>query len=121
MDMDDENNFESDMQRFAKFFIKHSADPSKYPKPENAKHPQIVYNFDFKRKKGNYSGLGNDKKPTQYVKPKMHRSFLRGFNVWLLKPTGLNRGRGIEVFNTLEALNGYVNEYFEGFAEVLLI
>lgn len=39
--------------------------------------------------------------------------------VWLLKPTDLNRGRGIQLFNSLENLeklliefkNGVINEY----------
>ncbi len=34
--------------------------------------------------------------------------------MWLLKPTGLNRGRGIELFNTLEDLNRYINQYLDG-------
>lgn len=35
--------------------------------------------------------------------------------VWLLKPASLNRGRGIEVFSSLEQLEKYLNEYYEGF------
>lgn len=31
--------------------------------------------------------------------------------LWLLKPTGLNRGRGIEIFNTLEQLYDKLQEY----------
>lgn len=34
--------------------------------------------------------------------------------VWLLKPTNLNRGRGIEIFQTLEQLEKLINDYFEG-------
>jgi hypothetical protein len=48
----------------------------------------------------------------------MKPSFLspeRNSYVWLLKPVSLNRGRGIEVFSTLEQLEKYLNEYFEGF------
>ena len=117
--MDDDANFESDMQRFAKFFIKHDPNPSRYPKPEGAKNQHVYYPFDFKKKRGNLINLNNnDRKPSLYNKPKMPKTFIKGFNVWLLKPTGLNRGRGIEVFNKLEKLNGFINEFFEGFVEL---
>ena len=116
--MDDDVNFETDMQRFAKFFIKHDPNPSRYPKPEGAKNQHVYYPFDFKKKHGSTINLNSDKKPSLYLKPKMPKSFIKGFNVWLLKPTGFNRGRGIEVFNKLETLNGFINEFFEGFVEV---
>lgn len=31
--------------------------------------------------------------------------------MWLLKPTGLNRGRGIEIFDSLEELERILLEY----------
>ena len=37
--------------------------------------------------------------------------------LWLLKPTFLNRGRGIHVFSTLENLVSLINEYFNGYVE----
>lgn len=37
--------------------------------------------------------------------------------VWLLKPVNLNRGRGIEVFSSLEQLEKLINEYYIGFPE----
>ncbi len=49
------------------------------------------------------------------TKPTLHSSFIRGYNIWLLKPTGLNRGRGIEIFNNLEQFKQYVQEYYDGF------
>jgi hypothetical protein len=116
-DMDDIENFDSDMQRFSKLFIKHNVDQEKYPKPDpnDKKNHSTWYHFDYRRKK-NYTlaNLNDEKKVSQYLKPKFHKTFMKGFNVWVLKPTGLNRGRGIEVFNTLEALNTFINQYFEG-------
>jgi hypothetical protein len=35
-------------------------------------------------------------------------------NIWLLKPTGMNRGRGIYVFNTLDRLKTLIRELTEG-------
>lgn len=37
--------------------------------------------------------------------------------MWLLKPTFLNRGRGIHVFNNLTTLERLISEYAEGFEE----
>lgn len=35
---------------------------------------------------------------------KIHDTLYRGSNLWLLKPVDFNRGRGIELFNTLDGL-----------------
>jgi hypothetical protein len=40
--------------------------------------------------------------------------------MWLLKPTFLNRGRGIHVFNNLTALEKLFADYTEGFEEKFL-
>ena len=34
--------------------------------------------------------------------------------LWLLKPNGLNRGRGIKIFNKIEQLENMLNEYWQG-------
>lgn len=41
-------------------------------------------------------------------------SHFDGFNLWLLKPTHLNRGRGIHVFNDLQTLHKLIKEYCQG-------
>lgn len=38
-----------------------------------------------------------------------------GHNLWLLKPTKLNRGRGIHVYNNLSMLKTLIYKYCEGF------
>ena len=43
----------------------------------------------------------------------MQSTFLKNTNAWVLKPVGLNRGRGIEVFNSLETLNELMNQCFQ--------
>ena len=35
-------------------------------------------------------------------------------NMWILKATGFNRGRGIHVFNKLDELKKLIKEYTEG-------
>jgi Tubulin-tyrosine ligase family len=34
-------------------------------------------------------------------------------NIWLLKPTGLNRGRGIHIFTTLEELRNILIDNYD--------
>jgi len=36
------------------------------------------------------------------------------FNLWLLKPTHLNRGRGIHVFRDIDTLNKLIKQYCTG-------
>ena len=51
-----------------------------------------------------------------FIRPKMERTSIGEDNkyVWLLKPTGFNRGRGIHVFNNLNQLEKLMNEYYDG-------
>jgi hypothetical protein len=48
---------------------------------------------------------------TRYSLPLCH---FDGFNLWLLKPTHLNRGRGIHVFRDLETMHKLIREYCQG-------
>ena len=41
-------------------------------------------------------------------------SHFDGYNLWLLKPTHLNRGRGIHVFKDLPTLHKLIREYCIG-------
>lgn len=53
---------------------------------------------------------------TTYSFPVSH---FDGYNLWLLKPTHLNRGRGIHVFRDLETLNRLIKDYCAGKDEEL--
>ena len=53
-----------------------------------------------------------DKRCTsQYNRYTMPLSHFSGFNLWLLKPTHLNRGRGIHVFKDLDTLKQLIVKY----------
>lgn len=113
--MDDEVNFDTDMQRFARFFIQHNPDQSLYPHPDpnDKKNADVWFNFDYRRKgKHHAPNLSIEKFNSPYTKPILQKTFCKGSTLWVLKPTGLNRGRGIEVFNSLEGLNEMMNQYF---------
>jgi len=47
----------------------------------------------------------------KYTMPLCH---FDSYNLWLLKPTHLNRGRGIHVFNDLDTLNKLIKQYCSG-------
>lgn len=120
-DMDDTANFDGDMHRFTKFFIKNCGDAKKYASNEQSTvkraNASALFTYEFKKRSKVLHIMPNatsDKKISQYVKPKACKTYYNGTNLWLLKPTGMNRGRGIELFTTLEELNKYINQYLEG-------
>jgi len=53
-----------------------------------------------------------------YQKFTMPLCHFDSFNLWLLKPTHLNRGRGIHVFNDLDTLHKLIKQYCIGKEEV---
>jgi hypothetical protein len=44
-----------------------------------------------------------------------------GAYLWIVKPTFLNRGRGIQVFSKLETLYKFINDNLGGYAEKSLM
>ncbi len=53
-------------------------------------------------------------KDTYYAKRKIPVPHFKAQNIWILKATGFNRGRGIHVFNKLEDLKKLIKEYTDG-------
>ena len=51
------------------------------------------------------------------VRYKMYETYEGGKNMWMIKPTSYNRGRGIRIFNNLDVLVKYLKEYWYGVAE----
>lgn len=41
--------------------------------------------------------------------------YFSGKNLWILKPSGMNRGKGLELFSTLEELNQFLKLYTTGY------
>ena len=58
--------------------------------------------------------LSDNKRSSNSSKAKLYPTHFIGENIWILKPTGLNRGRGVSVFNSLESLSTLIKEYSEG-------
>jgi phosphoribosylamine-glycine ligase len=49
-----------------------------------------------------------------YTKRRIPLPHFEGMNMWVLKATGFNRGRGIHVINKLEELKRLIKEYTDG-------
>ena len=66
------------------------------------------YNRHEKRSQGNF-----------YTRPTIHPTFFSADShyVWLLKPTFLNRGRGIHIFTSLTEFEKLINQYVVGHIE----
>jgi len=47
----------------------------------------------------------------------MYDSYFGGKNLWLIKPTSYNRGRGIRIFNSIATLISYLKDYTNGVLE----
>ena len=55
-----------------------------------------------------------DEKGPIFARRRIPKAHFKGHNIWILKATGFNRGRGIHVFNKLEDLKKLVKEYTDG-------
>ena len=104
------------LQSFINFYYKNM--PVEMQKPENMKKQyldipkkkQLYYNYNNYEKRTNIYGM--------YGRPKMLRTYINGSNyLWLLKPNSFNRGRGIQIFRTLDELEKLIGEFCEGIDE----
>lgn len=60
-----------------------------------------------------FKALADNKKPNKDKLAVLPATHSCGQNVWILKPSGFNRGRGIYVFSSLEELKAILDEYHE--------
>ncbi len=58
-----------------------------------------------------------EKKIPPHSKAKLYPTHYAGQNIWILKPTGFNRGRGVSVFETVDRLKTLLRFYSEGVVE----
>ena len=47
-------------------------------------------------------GLFKERRSISHCQPKIVDTHFAGKNIWILKPTGFNRGQGISVFNSMK-------------------
>ena len=122
-----ENEFFDDLQDFARFFLSIEKDCN----PKNIKAKKF-YDLGNYGKKAEFFKFADVFKPKKYKKRRRFKNFKHWewkkfvrdvyfsedkANLWILKPSGLSRGRGLEIFNSLEDLSRYLLEYWTGFSE----
>jgi len=113
--------FFDDLQNFAKLFLAIekgvSADAIKSKDTYTDKYQrvhQVYYNFDIitpnkpSCQQGRFYNL-----PANQVK--IPQSFDAGRNLWILKPSCMSRGRGLEIFSNLDQLSEFLKMYMSGY------
>jgi Tubulin-tyrosine ligase family len=85
------------------FFWKYSANPNEDVEAINK----------FKAAIGKSSPPVSNRFSMNCCFPKMHKTFLDKCNLWLLKPTEYNRGRGINLFNKLSTFKEYLQIFIK--------
>lgn len=121
-----QENFYEDLQKFARIFlsIKEGKPPKEIMPLASENNKKLANNSIFYE----YKGVPNSKKKSnQGFKSKfsnlsgececlpMPDSLYAGKNLWVLKPSFMSRGRGIEIFSSLEELDKLLATYLEGY------
>ena len=117
-------DFYDELQNYSKYFLS----IEKGCKPEEIHH--ISYIIDTKGKeKDVYFDFSDIVKPSKIARSRFRPSinlspdkikansnyFNKNKNLWMIKPSGLSRARGIELFNKLEDLKFIMKKYKQGF------
>jgi hypothetical protein len=132
-----DRSFDAELQDFAKLFLTFSNQTEtgtfkaiKALNEDNFKKgidlERMYFDFGLKRLRNKLkTSLGlNHKADTIKMSPELDQSKLllgtkilssTGRNLWILKPNDLNRGRGIELFTSLEELKIFITEYQCGY------
>lgn len=114
------------LHNFLKFFEMHIPKQHTAAKEATAKAAldikRILKKFQTSNNNGGHHQQGAPEKLYNYFYTRwgLQETFLdekSSTYMWLLKPTFLNRGRGIHVFNNLTTLSQLIADYTEGFEE----
>ena len=116
-----EVQFEKDLQQFCRLFLATEQNcapkdilPLRVLKDDKLKEDvPIYYEFGFEFPKRSYTG-----RKFQNVDPaqvKRNSNFFHEKNLWILKPSWCDRGKGVEIFKSLEELGKFLQMYVSGY------
>ena len=116
-----EVQFEKDLQQFCRLFLATEQNcapkdilPLRVLKDDKLKEDvPVYYDFGFEFPKRSYIG-----RKFQNVDPaqvKRNSNFFHEKNLWILKPSWCDRGKGVEIFKTLEELGKFLQMYVSGY------
>lgn len=112
-------HFRRDLQQFCRFFLSVKKNvpldeikPISQEKDASGNPYDVYYTFKNEFPTGNEtSSFENFKVDSLNKDP----CLFNGKDLWMLKPSGLNRGRGLELFSTLEELNSFLDMFSKGY------
>lgn len=116
-----EVQFEKDLQQFCRLFIANERNcapkdvlPLKTINDDKLKEDvPIYYDFGFEFPKRSYTGRKfSNIDPSQV---KRNSNFFHEKNLWILKPSWCDRGKGVEIFRSLEELGKFLQMYVSGY------
>lgn len=114
-----ELNFRRDLQQFCRFFLatKKGVPPEEIKPVSEEKDFEgnpydVFYAFNNEFPSGSQTTKFLNYKPEEIVKEKC---LFNKKNLWMLKPSGLNRGKGLELFTTLDELNEFLKMFAKGY------
>lgn len=110
-----EKEFYEDMQSFCKFFRSVVEDkPAKLVSTIDKQANYYVFSFKI-------ASPDNNAQARKFKNPDVDDLvkdpiYFSGKNLWILKPSGLNRGKGLELFSTLDELSQFLKLYTTGYS-----
>jgi hypothetical protein len=109
-----EKEFLDDLQSFAHFF-KSVEEGKAIEEVKPIDRAGSYFAFDFR-----YSGPESSTQVRKFKNPdpksiEKDPFYFAGKNMWILKPSGLNRGKGLELFSNLQDLNQFLKLYTTGY------
>ena len=114
-----ELHFRRDLQQFCRFFLATmkgvaltEIKPISVAKDLKGDPYDVYYNLNNEFMTGNQSRTFSNFKGEEIIK---NKCLFDKKNIWMLKPSGLNRGRGIELFTSLEELNDFLSMFAKGY------
>ena len=110
-----EKEFIDDLQSFSRFF-RSVAEGKPTDKVKPSDKSGLYYGFDFKFTVPEQSTLIRKYKNPDIYSIERDPLYFAGKNLWILKPSGLNRGKGLELFSSLDELNQFLKLYTTGYS-----
>ena len=115
----EELHFGKTLQEFARFFLSikkgvsiEEIKPIAKEKDLNGTEYEVYYLFSNEYEKGKELTDFENFKSSEI---KRDPNLFNGHSLWMLKPSGLNRGRGLELFTDLDELDGFLRMFSKGY------
>lgn len=114
-----EDNFQEDIQNFTHCFLQEASEEESFSPRAIAIDDKTRIFYEFESLEGHSSKALRAPNPNFHnikaSEVKIPESFRAGKHIWILKPSTMSRGRGIEIFTSLEQLDNFLKMYIDGY------